>query len=385
MWLNAFPPKGGVSPTISPRSLISGVPLDFKKHCQLAFGSYAQTHHELDPTNSPNTRTVGAICLGPIGIEPSIEAEVLSDTDPAIPVTFSMDDNDPLTDMFLEPPNTQQPHELFNNPQLANLQDEPPQEIPPMLPFAPDPLPDPLIVEEGVDNDAGWHCSTRARAQPSSQIPSFTGKRYKAAAQLLAQLEPDHAFLSNVTMTQSSVKAGPYKLGNGSSTAIFQELAQLCLHDTFEPLHQMNLLSVVHRSALESHLFLKENCDANVKACMVAGVNKLRSTRDKIASHSPTAVLESVMLTAVINAAEGQNVAIVNIPNAFVQAKLPKSSSKWIKHLICCYFSISDQIIKGYKSIEYCPTTEMIAIFLTKPIQGKLFVKFRKAIMHLPD
>jgi len=40
MWLNAFPPKGGVSPTISPRSLMTGVPLDYKKHCQLPFGSY---------------------------------------------------------------------------------------------------------------------------------------------------------------------------------------------------------------------------------------------------------------------------------------------------------------------------------------------------------
>ena len=55
------------SPTISPRSLISGVPLDFKKHCQLVFGSYAQTHEEPDLTNSLNTRTVGAICLGPTG------------------------------------------------------------------------------------------------------------------------------------------------------------------------------------------------------------------------------------------------------------------------------------------------------------------------------
>jgi len=67
MWLNAFPPKGGVSPTISTRSLISEVPLDFKKHCQLVFGSYAQTHEEPDLTNSLNTRTVGAICLGPTG------------------------------------------------------------------------------------------------------------------------------------------------------------------------------------------------------------------------------------------------------------------------------------------------------------------------------
>jgi len=35
--------------------------------------------------------------------------------------------------------------------------------------------------------------------------------------------------------------------------------------------------------------------------------------------------------------------------------------------------------------LTYCPTIEMTAIFLTRPLQGKLFVKFRKAIMHLPD
>jgi len=162
MWLNSFPPKGGVSSTISPRSLMTGVPLDYKKHCQLHFGSYAQTHEEPDPTNTPNTRTVGAICLGPTGnlqgshkffslqsrklitchtwtalpmpqevidrvnaiglsqdqpklltfydckgelvgdlVEPPYETEVVNVTEPDIPVTPNVDKYDPLPD---EPP-----------------------------------------------------------------------------------------------------------------------------------------------------------------------------------------------------------------------------------------------------------------------------------------
>jgi hypothetical protein len=32
-WLNNFPPKGGVSQTISPRTIFTGVQLDFNKHC----------------------------------------------------------------------------------------------------------------------------------------------------------------------------------------------------------------------------------------------------------------------------------------------------------------------------------------------------------------
>jgi len=69
----------------------------------------------------------------------------------------------------------------------------------------------------------------------------------------------------------------------------------------------------------------------------------------------------------------------------FLEKNGQKSSSKHTKHLNCHYFFISDQIKKGYMSVKYCPTTEMIADFFTKPLQGKLFVKFRKAIMNIPD
>ena len=66
LWLNVFPPKGGVS-TISPRTLITGVNFDYTKHCKLPFGAYTQVHEEPSPSNSQVARTVGAICLGPTG------------------------------------------------------------------------------------------------------------------------------------------------------------------------------------------------------------------------------------------------------------------------------------------------------------------------------
>ena len=31
--------------------------------------------------------------------------------------------------------------------------------------------------------------------------------------------------------------------------------------------------------------------------------------------------------------------------------------------------------------VEYCPTGEMVADYMSKPLQGKLFVKFRDLIM----
>ena len=66
-WLNMFPPRDGVSKTISPRGIIHGLTVDYNKHCQLEFGSYAQVDEEHD--NSMQTRTTGAISLRPTGNE----------------------------------------------------------------------------------------------------------------------------------------------------------------------------------------------------------------------------------------------------------------------------------------------------------------------------
>ena len=66
LWLNMFPPKVGIG-SVSPRTLITGIKLDYKNHCQLPFGYYVQAHEEPTPTNSPAARTIGAITLGPTG------------------------------------------------------------------------------------------------------------------------------------------------------------------------------------------------------------------------------------------------------------------------------------------------------------------------------
>ena len=64
-WLNAFPMAGGASHDLSPRTIITGQQLDYKRHCRFQFGEYTQTHEEHN--NSMNPRTVGAIALRPVG------------------------------------------------------------------------------------------------------------------------------------------------------------------------------------------------------------------------------------------------------------------------------------------------------------------------------
>ena len=47
--LNFFPPKGGISDTLSPKAIMFGETLDYKKHLSLAIGQYCQVHEEEQP------------------------------------------------------------------------------------------------------------------------------------------------------------------------------------------------------------------------------------------------------------------------------------------------------------------------------------------------
>jgi hypothetical protein len=57
------------------------------------------------------------------------------------------------------------------------------------------------------------------------------------------------------------------------------------------------------------------------------------------------------------------------------------SSSKHIKHINILYFFIPDRVDKGDISLVWCLTGNMIGDFMTKPLQGALFRKFRDQIM----
>jgi hypothetical protein len=46
------------------------------------------------------------------------------------------------------------------------------------------------------------------------------------------------------------------------------------------------------------------------------------------------------------------------------------------------YYYVADQVAKGDLRVVWCPTDKMIADFLTKPLQGKAFVKFRDLLME---
>jgi hypothetical protein len=64
-YINAFIWKKGVSPFLSPMTILEGVVLDYNLHFQVIFGEYLHTYEVT--TNTMKSRTVGSIALGPTG------------------------------------------------------------------------------------------------------------------------------------------------------------------------------------------------------------------------------------------------------------------------------------------------------------------------------
>ena len=58
------------------------------------------------------------------------------------------------------------------------------------------------------------------------------------------------------------------------------------------------------------------------------------------------------------------------------------SSSKRTKHINVRYYFIKDRINREEISIIYCPTSNLVAGYYTKPLQGSQYVKFRDMVMR---
>ncbi len=202
---------------------------------------------------------------------------------------------------------------------------------------APDaPAPEPAAPPEEIP---GVRRSTRVKF-PAKQghVPSISGSSKHACAvtQLESQgaLHPDSHMFSqremyqeepdvvSMIMTQLSLKAGLEQWGTKAEAAVRSEMKQLHFRDTFKPFHWKDLTHSQRMSVLESHMFLKEKRDGKVKGRSVAGGNKQRDYISKEEASSPTVAKESELLTCIVDAEEGRDVAVIDIPNAFIQTRI---------------------------------------------------------------
>ncbi len=121
---------------------------------------------------------------------------------------------------------------------------------------------------------------------------------------------------------QYSLEAGLKHFGERGETAVSKELKQFNVYDdVFEPLYADKLSKEEKLKTLTSLIVLKEKQDGNVKARSCANGSVQRDHVAKEEAVAPTVALESVFVTATIDAKEKQKVVRIDIPGAFLHAK----------------------------------------------------------------
>ena len=132
-----------------------------------------------------------------------------------------------------------------------------------------------------------------------------------------------------MTMSQMSAKKGFKMFRDQAIVSMIKELRQLHVgamegKPVVAPVHIRDTTPEQQKCALEAVGLIKMKRSGDIKSRVCANGKKqrwyLRGDEDFL---SPTAMLESIVLTLVIEALEGRDVAIVDIPGAYLHATFP--------------------------------------------------------------
>ena len=121
---------------------------------------------------------------------------------------------------------------------------------------------------------------------------------------------------------QMSAKKGLRVFGQRGIDALNKELTQLLYRNVMRPVKATSLTSGQKHAALKYLMFLKEKRSGEVKGRGCADGRKQRVYKTKEETHAPTVSHEAMFLTAMVDAMEGRDVAVVDIPGAFMQADI---------------------------------------------------------------
>ena len=129
---------------------------------------------------------------------------------------------------------------------------------------------------------------------------------------------PTHA-IEHLVLTQVGMQQGIKLWGERGVKAILKEMKQFHERNVVRPLRKEEISDEVRKRALGYLMFLKEKRNGDIKGRGCADGRKQRLYKSKYETASPTAFIESIFITALIDAQEKRDVAHVDIPGAFLQ------------------------------------------------------------------
>jgi hypothetical protein len=131
-----------------------------------------------------------------------------------------------------------------------------------------------------------------------------------------------HVILPNIVMIQYNLKQGIRKFGNPGKAAVMTELQQLYHQDVMIPINKYDLTATERKGVLQYLMFLKEKRCGTIKGRGCTDGRPQRDYMTKQETSSPTVATKALMLTCLINAIEGREVATCDIPGAFMQSDM---------------------------------------------------------------
>jgi hypothetical protein len=146
---------------------------------------------------------------------------------------------------------------------------------------------------------------------------------------------------------------------------------------------------------LESHMFLKEEKrDGKIKGRTVAGGNKQRDYISKEDASSPTVATESVLLSCIIDAKEERDVAVIDIPNAFIQTRILEEEKdmaiiKIRGVLVDILVEIAPDAYKSYATMDKKGVRQLLLVQCQNALYGTMvasllyYRKFTKSLMEI--
>jgi hypothetical protein len=194
-----------------------------------------------------------------------------------------------------------------------------------------------------------------------------------------------------MVMTQLSLKAALKQWGKDAKVAVEAKAKQLHWRNSFKPVYWKDVDKEKRKQILESHVFVKKKQSGQIKACKVAGGNKQRDFISKENASSPTVATESVLLTSLVDAQENCDVAIVDIPNAFIQTVMEDDEDKVIMrirgHMVDVLVKVAPKVYGPYMLTDKQGRKQLLveclnAIYVTMVASLLYYRKFTRSLKN---
>ena len=121
---------------------------------------------------------------------------------------------------------------------------------------------------------------------------------------------------------QMSACAGYKRFGDAACDATCREFKQLVDKDVFTPVRPEHLTQKEREQSLRVVNLIKHKRDGTIKGCTCADRRKQRDLYDKSQTVSPTVSSDALVLTIMIDAKEGRDVATADVAGAYLNADM---------------------------------------------------------------